>query len=531
MSIRAVRRSVRSIAVMLALAVVASSCTVFIRVSTDGTNAQWTAGTNVWDVSGPARHVLIDTAEALDPIDTNGVRDIYRKDTRTGDLLLVSKRNGVVGNDRSVRGEISDDGRWIVYETYASNLVPGDTNGRIDVVMYDAATDATVRASVDENGNQSNRDATEPAISGNGRFAVFHTDAPLAASDGNGVHDVYRFDRVTGDVEIVSESLFGQEGNGSSFRGSVSADGSVVAFESHASNLVLTDTNAERDVFIKIFGGPLDDAVLPVSRTPAGVEANGDSGNPSVSGNGLVVAFDSLATNLVPGDTNGEQDVFVWVFPGTAMFRASIADDDVTQGSARSSRPHMNGDGTVVVFTTQAPELHGMAGGLVVPVVRDGVENRTVVPSAAAPNGGGAGAARISNDGNYVVMDSNSSLITPDANGSASDVFLTFWSDAQATAITPSTVPVGTTQSITLTGSGFPRHTVVSLWTPGAATDGVSFSNVTVVDHETITADMTTIAGTTALGPKNVIVQAFGTGPGLIYGSGDMCTACVTVVP
>ena len=524
-------RVLRTALPVLVLALVASSCTTFLRVSVNATNAQWSAGTNVWDVSGNGRYVLIDTSESLDPIDTNGARDIYRKDTRTGALLLVSKRNGVVGDDDSVRGEISDDGRWIVYETYATNLVPGDTNDRIDIVMFDADTNATVRASVDEFGSETNRDATEPAISGNGRYAVFHTDAALETSDGNGVHDVYRFDRVTGDVEIVSESLFGQEGNGSSFRGSLSGDGSVVAFESHANNLVLTDTNGEIDVFIKIFGGPFDDAVLPVSRTPGAVEGNGDSRNPSVSGNGLVVAFDSAATNLVPGDTNGESDVFVWVFPGTSMFLASIADDDVTQGSDASFRPHMNGDGTLVVFDSRAPELHAGPAGTVRPVVRDGVENRTVSPNEAAPNPGSGSGGRISNDGNYVAFDSNSQLLGADANAGANDAFLTFWSDADPTSIAPATVAVGTTQTITITGTGFPRHAPVVVWTPAMASDGVSFSNLTVVDHETITVDITTTAGVTALGPKNVIVQAIGTGPGAVRGSGDMCAACLTVGP
>ena len=178
---------------------------------------------------------------------------------------------------------------------------------------------ATTRVSVDSAGVEGNNGSWVPSISGDGRFVAFESYASnLVPGDTNLTVDVFVHDRQTGQTTRVSVDSAGVEGNGWSWPSSISGDGRFVAFESGASNLVPGDTNLTGDVFVH---DRQTGQTTRVSVDSAGVEGNSVSQTHSISGDGRFVAFESAAYNLVPGDTNGRYDVFVHDRLGISLTR------------------------------------------------------------------------------------------------------------------------------------------------------------------------------------------------------------------
>jgi Tol biopolymer transport system component len=219
---------------------------------------------------------------------------------------------GQQANGASFEPAISADGRFVAFYSDSSNLVAGDTNGTWDVFVRDRKAQVTRRVSVGPGGQQANRDSYgQPAISAHGRFVAFASGATnLVAGDTNRGYDVFVRDRVAQVTRRVSVGPGGQQADGdtSSFSPTISAHGRFVTFWSQAPNLVAGDTNGTDDVFVR-------DRVAQVTRRvsvgPGGREANGESWESAISAHGRLVAFTSYATNLVAGDTNGAYDVFV----------------------------------------------------------------------------------------------------------------------------------------------------------------------------------------------------------------------------
>jgi Tol biopolymer transport system component len=262
-------------------------------------------------ISADGRFVAFHSdASNLLPGDTNNKTDVFVHDRTTGTTRRVSVRsNGDQATGYSYAPAISGDGRFVAFYSNASNLVPGDTNGKTDVFVHDRKTAKTSRVSVRSNGHQANGDSFVPAISGNGRYVAFVSNATnLAPGDTNNRPDVFVHDRRTGKTSRVSVRSNGAQSDGYSIIASISADGRYVAFSSYASNLVPGDTNGKTDVFVH------DRKTAKTARVSVrfnGHQANGDSFDPAISANGRYVAFPSYASNLVPGDTNGTSDVFV----------------------------------------------------------------------------------------------------------------------------------------------------------------------------------------------------------------------------
>jgi Tol biopolymer transport system component len=219
---------------------------------------------------------------------------------------------GVQGNGNSYSPSTSIDGRYVAFHSHASNLVPGDTNGFYDVFVHDRITGATERVSVSTAGVQGNGDSSygyTPSISSDGRYVAFSSLATnLVSGDTNTFSDVFVRDRQNGTTERVSLDSGGAEGNGDSVAPVISGDGRYVAFESFASNLVAGDTNGTWDVFVR---DRLAGTTERASVDSSAAEANGQSHWPAISSDGRYVAFQSYASNLVAGDTNGFADVFV----------------------------------------------------------------------------------------------------------------------------------------------------------------------------------------------------------------------------
>lgn len=207
---------------------------------------------------------------------------------------------------------VSGDGRFVAFESSADNLIGGDTNQAGDVFVHDRKPGKTKRVSVASDGTQGNDLSGSASISGDGRFVAFVSAASnLVPGDTNGVFDVFVHDRKTGITTRVSVASDGTQGNAdSAFVGApqLSSGGRFVAFESFASNLVPGDTNGTLDIFVH---DRQTGTTTRASVASDGVEGNDQSLSPSISGDGRFVSFDSVASNLVPGDTNGIIDVFL----------------------------------------------------------------------------------------------------------------------------------------------------------------------------------------------------------------------------
>ena len=194
----------------------------------------------------------------LVPGDTNSETDVFVRDIQNGVTERVSVSSSEAqANGGSFNSSISADGRFVVFHSYASNLVAGDTNGESDVFIRDRLAGTTERITVDSSGSQANSysyvTAGEPnTVSPDGRFVVFISDASnLVDGDTNGEWDVFIRDRQLGLTERVSVSSAGAQTNAISFAGALSSDGRYVAFESTAANLVIGDLNNKDDIFVR----------------------------------------------------------------------------------------------------------------------------------------------------------------------------------------------------------------------------------------------------------------------------------------
>ena len=324
----------------------------------------------------------------------------------------------------SILAEISGDGRFVVFMSDASNLVPGDSNHVSDTFVRDLSTGAVERVSVSSTREQGNADSLSASISFDGRFVAFRSRATnLVDGDTNGRTDIFLRDRAEQTTRIVSVPQEGGQPNGDSDSASISADGRFVAFRSLASNLLPDDTNGRADIFVRDMTG---NGVVWITRRPDGVQANGDSRTPQIAANGSRVAFSSYASNLVDGDTNGTWDVFVGDIGGEIQ-RVSVSSTGV-QGNGQSVFPSISADGDVVAFVSDASKLvRGDTNR-----VRDAflrVIGQSTTERVSVRQGGGQTNARtlfasVSSDGRFVALSSDASnLVSGDANRSR-DIFV-----------------------------------------------------------------------------------------------------------
>jgi Tol biopolymer transport system component len=278
---------------------------------------------------------------------------------------------GVQANVESFHPAISADGRWVAFMSNADNLVAGDTNQQTDVFVRDNLTKAVSRVSVTSAGGQTAGPLCNlVSISDDGRIVAFTNCADdLTANDSNGSTDVFWHDRDAdrdgiydepGAIATVLASARpdGTSGNGDSLHAALNADGSVLAFTSRASDLLAApdqDTNGHYDVFASTFDLTTGQRTSTriVSRQPGNtlVEANEASQLPSIDTSGDIIAFETLADNLVPGDTNNVADVAV--NDGFQIRRGSGA----VQPNGRTWRVALSRDGTHVAYVSRATNL------------------------------------------------------------------------------------------------------------------------------------------------------------------------------
>lgn len=331
-----------------------------------------------------------------------------------GDTTRVSvDSSGAQANGGSRRTTISGDGRYVAFASEASNLVSGDTNGTNDIFVHDRQTGATTRVSVDSSGVEANGGSDSPAISDDGRFVAFYSDATnLVSGDTNGCGDIFVHDRQTGQTTRVSVSSSGVEENAPPPDDylvlSISGNGRYVAFYSDATNLVSGDTNAETDIFVHdIQTGQTTRA----SVASDGSEANASSREPSLSDDGRYIAFASSATNLVAEDTNGKADVFIRDLQAGTTTRVSVNSSGV-EAIGGGYNPDISGDGRYVVFLSKSSNLDPRAtdfGGYNLAYVRDLQVGQTTLASVYSTGDvlgvGDIDMPTISRDGRYVAFE------------------------------------------------------------------------------------------------------------------------------
>ncbi|HET6163444.1 MAG TPA: hypothetical protein VFG37_07225 [Planctomycetota bacterium] len=380
--------------------------------------------------------------------------------------------NGEEGDLGSGGGVLSRDARWVAFSSGADNLVPGDVGGYEDVFVHDRTTGATVRVSVDSNGVGGNLESFEPSISADGRFVAFASYAGnLIPVDHNRALDVFVhdrdpdgngvFDEGNGVTTRASERAGGGGGDGPSRWPSLSADGQLVAFASDATNLVNGDTNGKADIFVKDFatGKP-----TRVSVDSNGAEADDLSFAPSLSSDGRFVAFSSLATNLVNGDTNGCCDVFVHDLTTGATVRASVNTAGI-EGNHESLYPSICGDGSRVVFQSEAGNFSKIdkknSGDVFLRDLAAGTTKLVSVDSSGAAANGASYYPFISEDGQTVAFSSQATNLSPGDLDYAEDAFVRDLG-ARTTAIVSQTAWLASREGYAVSLSGDGRFVLFS---------------------------------------------------------------------
>ncbi|HVM96799.1 MAG TPA: hypothetical protein VMT89_10435 [Candidatus Acidoferrales bacterium] len=341
------------------------------------------------------------------------------------ELVSISYDNRA-GNAASNGPAISSDGSFIAFFSDAADLVHGDTNGVRDVFVRDRRNGHTELVSVSSSGTQgdlaSHASGDNPAISSDGDLVAFYSDATnLVVGDNNDHADVFVRHRAAGITERVSLNAFAEQGNDDSVNPSLDASGRLVAFQSLATNLVPNDTNGVSDIFVK------DRISGLIERVCDSVQANAASSLPAISGDGQVVAFTSAANNLVPGDNNNRLDVFVCDRRTGEIKLVSQSSDGVI-GNGDSILPAISADGRFVAFKSLASNLVANDhNGLVDVFVRDvtaGTTERVSVSYLGGDSNAVSYAPGIDCTGRFVIFGSEASNLDRDDLNQLASVFL-----------------------------------------------------------------------------------------------------------
>ena len=333
----------------------------------------------------------------------------YDLRTRAGTLLTPG------ANGSSFLPSVSRTGRHVAFETGATNLAPGNDSGFLDVLHLDRATGTFVRASQGLQGAAANGPSQSAAISGDGRWVAFSSSANnLVASDGNNARDIFVFDAQTGAIERASVGSNGEQANKESdplTAAAMSGDGRYVAFTSAAETIAPVFAGNTTDVFVRdrVLG-----TTMLVSQSTGGVPATLSSSTAAISPNGRYVVFRSAATDLAPGGLGSGMFVRALVARTTSGIPPAAGLNGCTGG-------RIDDTGTVVLLKCAT-----LSGSNQVYVYRAGSGYALASAGLAAQPGNGVSGANIalSGDGMLAAFDSDAIDLVPDDLNNATDVFL-----------------------------------------------------------------------------------------------------------
>lgn len=301
-------------------------------------------------ISADGRYVAFSSrANTFVPNDTNAQYDIFVTDRQTGAIERVNVTSAGAETGHSQNASISADGRYVAFLSLSPSLVPNDTNGANDAFVHDRLTGITTRVSVATGGAQASALSTgsTTSISADGRYVAFESNDPVLGS-ANNRSDVFVHDRQTGQTTLVSVNSGGTDGNEHSEEPSLSASGRVIAFTSLASDLITGDTNDRRDIYVR--------DLQTGTTTRESFNSAQDAVHPRISADGRFVLYSTLAGLVVPGDTNGEVDAFVKDRLTGTTTRVSV-DSNGAEGLGRSVGSSISPDGRMIVFESDAPNL------------------------------------------------------------------------------------------------------------------------------------------------------------------------------
>ncbi len=464
------------------------------RISVDSVGTQANGSSRRGSISGDGRFVAFES-DATNLAD--GAGGLFLKDRQTGAVTRISAD----GENPSV----SNDGRFVAYESFATALIGEDTNGVYDVFVYDRQSGVTTRVSVDSAGAQANGGSTNPSISGDGRFVAFQSDAAnLVSGDENGVADIFVHDNQTGTTERISRTSDGAGANARSFDPSISSDASVVAFTSNATNLDGNDTNNKPDIFVRTRS---NGQTLRVSINSSGFGADGGGSHSAISGDGRYVVFLSDSGNLDPraNDYRGKDLVYVHDRQIGQTTLASVYSDGTILTIGLLDQPTISKDGRYVAFSFYDK---GNNNGIMNIWARD---LQTGASIGVTGGNASSGAPSLSADGKVVAFDSGASnLVSGDTNG-VSDVFVreVVYGPERNPSVASVTPDCGYSTPVCM----YPSHASVSLI--------VIFSEpVTGVTADDFSLDMlegitgASITGVSGSGVEYFVTVATGTGDG-----------------
>jgi len=397
-----------------------------VRASLDSSGNEGNGESREPSMAAGARYVAFTSeADNLVPGDGNGVADVFVRDLVTGTTEMVSVSNlGTPGNGASGWPSISRDGRYVAFQSDATNFTPNDFNGARDIFVHDRTLGLTWRVSDNSSGNQGNGDSEHPAVSADGRFVAFESDADnLVLGDGNAVRDVFACSLGGGGMERLSVDTASVEGNGLSISAGLSSDGAVAVFESAATNLDAGDTNAVADIFVR---DRVAGTTTRVNLNAGGNQCNAPSVDPVISADASTVAFETASSNLVSGDTNGTTDVFVVDLASGVVERVSVRSNG-NESADQSRWPALSRDGTLVSFTGFADDLtKGDGNGVPDVFVHDRASGVTWRASLASDSTEGDLASlrsSLTDDGTTIAFGSDATTLVPADRNGERDVF------------------------------------------------------------------------------------------------------------
>jgi hypothetical protein len=294
-------------------------------------------------ISANGRYVaFVGSSNNLVANDTNSLLDIFRFDRDTSETIRinVSTGGGQAVGGHTFRPSISADGSFVAFDTEATNMISGDTNGLADVFVRDVQANTTTRVSVGPGGVQGNNVSNSPSISADGRFVSFSSASTNFAS--NGHIGIFVRDRqnpaTTSPVAVVDSNAT----QGRPIRSMISGDGAFVCFDT-VQNPTSQITLVKRETLAKTL----------LSVAPNGDPANGSAIECMVNGDGSVTAFRTVASNLVPGDTNNQVDVFVRKIPGNSTASMALDKTALSFGAVTSGGTFAAQTAAQVVRLTQ----------------------------------------------------------------------------------------------------------------------------------------------------------------------------------
>lgn len=371
-------------------------------------------------VSGDGVFVVFSSfASDLVPVDNNGLEDVFLFNRLTGDLNLISRAaDGSGGNAPSTAPVISADGATVAFTTTATNLFD-DANGSVqDVVIYNRFTKTLTVANRNDPGEQSEYAAANPALSADGRFVAFDSASALVAEAVDGVSGIYVRNLENSTTQLLSRTPTGAFPNAASTNPAISADASLVAYVSAASDIVASAADVD-NIFVINRSSLVTQLITKT--------ANADSSAPAFSGSGEVVGFQSDATNLSNLDFNNASDVFTWTAATDTveLISRQASGESASGGSFDAS---LNDDGNLVLFSSLAHDLvSGDTNGVGDVFLRNrslATTIRTNMTAAGVQADSEAFNPALSADGNTVVFWSNATNLSDVDAEKSSDVFL-----------------------------------------------------------------------------------------------------------